>query len=70
MKINETRKRSLLKGLTQRVIEVAVDTLILSFFETPHVAFGLAIVIELICWGTHYVNERCWNKSDYGRYVK
>jgi len=70
MRIHETRKRSLLKGLTQRIIEVAVDTLILSFFATPHTALALAVIIELLCWGSHYANERLWNRFDYGREVK
>ena len=70
MTVNETRRRSLLKGLTQRVIEVGVDTLILSLFETPHVALGLAVLIEGLCWCSHYTNERLWNKVDYGREIK
>ena len=70
MKINETRRRSLLKGLTQRIIEIGVDTVILSFFEKAHTALALAIAIELLCWCSHYVNERLWNKSDYGREIK
>lgn len=69
MKINETRKRSLLKGLTQRIVEISVDTLILSFFATPHTALILAVTIEFLCWGVHYLNERLWNRIDYGREI-
>ena len=67
MRINETRKRSLLKGATQRMLEVAVDTAILSFFATPQIALTLAVIIELLCWISHYCNERIWNRISYGR---
>ena len=69
MRINETRKRSLLKSLTQRIFEIIVDTLILSFFIDSHIALGLAVFIEFLCWISHYINERLWNKIDYGREV-
>ena len=69
MKINETKKRSLLKATSHRVIEVGIDTLILSFFVHEAVAFGLAIMLETLCWGAGYVVERVWNKTDYGREI-
>jgi len=70
MKIYETRRRSLLKAVSFRIIEVGVDILILSFFVAPEVAVGLAVAMELTCFGLHYGFERMWNKSDYGRFVK
>lgn len=70
MKVNETKKRSLLKAITFRVIEIAFDTIILSIFVDVHVAFGLAIVLELTCFALHYVFERIWNHIDYGREIQ
>ena len=67
MKINETRKRSLLKAVSFRVIEVAIDALILSVFVSPPTAIALAVLLEGLCLGLHYVFERGWNRIEYGR---
>ena len=69
MRINETRKRSLLKAVSFRIVEIAVSTGILSLFVAPEVAFGLAVGIELICFILHYICERIWNKISYGRNI-
>ena len=70
MKVNETRKRSLLKAISFRVIEVGIDTWILSYFiDDNRIAFGLAVAIELLCMGLHFVFERVWNRIDYGRHI-
>lgn len=69
MRINETRKRSLFKAISFRIIEIALDTLILSFFITPAVAFGVAVSLEVLCLALHYAFERIWNKTDYGREI-
>ena len=68
-RINETRKRSLLKAVSFRVIEIAVDTLILSFFVTPAVAVGLSVLLETLCFILHFAFERIWNKINYGREI-
>jgi len=68
--INETRKRSLLKAVSFRIVEIAVSTGILSCFVDIKVALGLAVSIELICLCLHYGCERIWNKIPYGRYIK
>jgi len=70
MKVYETRKRSLLKAISFRIIEIAVDTAILSIFVSPPVAIGLAVALEGICFLLHFGFERIWNKIDYGRQVK
>lgn len=67
--VYETRKRSLLKAISFRVIEVAVDTFILSFFVSTPIALGLAVGLETICFLLHYGFERVWNKIDYGRNI-
>lgn len=68
--IYETRMRSFWKAVSFRGIEVAVDTLILSFFVEVPVAVGLAIALEVLCLILHYIFERVWNRSDYGREIK
>ena len=69
MKINETRKRSFLKAISFRVIEIALDALILSFFITPAIAFGVAVSLEVMCLVLHYTFERLANRIQWGRYV-
>ena len=69
MKIHETRARSLLKAVSFRIVEIAVDTLILSFFVDTHIAVMLAIALEFVCFVLHYLFERVWNKTDFGRHI-
>ncbi len=69
LRVHETKTRSLLKALSFRVIEISVDTLILSFFVTPAVALGLAISLEVICFLLHFAFERVWNKIHFGRHI-
>jgi len=69
MRIHETRRRSLLKAVSFRVIEITVDTLILNIFVPTTTALALAITFEGICFVLHFIFERIWNKIDYGRCV-
>ena len=70
LKVNETRRRSLLKAVSFRLIEIAASTGILSFFVEVETAFGLAVTIECLCLGLHYIFERIWNKSQWGRCIE
>ncbi len=70
MQINETRSRSLLKAISFRVLEIIIDSLILSFFVGVYIAVGLSVVLEVTCLILHYIFERIWNKINYGREVK
>ena len=78
-KVNETRKRSLLKAFTGYIFEVIVDTLIIGTalsimgFETEVAYVGgfvIAGVTEVLCFLSHYVNDRLWNKVQLGREVE
>lgn len=69
MKINETRKRSLLKAISFRIIEITVSSVVLSLFVTTYEAIGLAVLLEGLCFGLQYLGERVWNKINYGREV-
>jgi len=70
--INETKKRSLLKAVSFRLIEIAASMAILHFWAgvALETAFGLAVTIETICLILHFGFERIWNKIPYGRYIK
>ena len=69
MRINETRKRSLLKAVSFRIIEIALDSLILSIFVELKVAITLAVILEGLCLALHYGFERGWNRISYGRHI-
>jgi len=70
VRVNESRKRSLLKAISFRIVEIAVDTLILSCFIEVFIAAGLSIALEGICLILHYIFERIFNRINYGREVK
>ena len=76
-KVNETRTRSLFKTLTARIIEIIVDTFLIGsvyfLIGIPHayeIAGGISIVIEFLCALTNYLNDRLWNKIQWGREVE
>ena len=69
-KVNETKLRSFLKALTGRVLEILVDTLILYIIGIPlFEGIGIAILIEVVCFGVCYIVERIWNKISFGRKI-
>lgn len=79
--MNETRIRSFLKAFSFRLIEIGVDTgLILVAFThleriaerigLTNAALILAVLLEGICLGLHYLFERLWNRSQWGREIK
>ncbi len=69
LRVNETKLRSLLKVISFRIIEISVDTFILSFFVTAPLALGLAVSLEVICFSLHFGFERIWNKINFGRQI-
>ena len=78
-KVEDTRKRSLLKALTGNGLEVIFDTIIFGFIfvtlgmelpEAAGIGFGLSIMVEILCAITNYFNDRAWNKIQWGRKVE
>lgn len=70
-RVHETKTRSLAKVISGRILEVSVDTFILNFvIHRVEVSLGFAVLIEFLCALTHYLNERLWNLTDYGRKVR
>jgi uncharacterized membrane protein len=68
--VSETHKRSLLKGISSRVVEVLVDTAIISLAGVaPEVSLGLSIAVEASCFVLCYVIERIWNRIQWGRKI-
>lgn len=69
MKINETRKRSLLKAISFGAIEVVFEFCVLIWFVEIHNAIWMVILFKSVCIGLDYLKERWWNKTDYGREI-
>jgi len=70
-KINETKTRSILKGITGRILEVIFDTLLINLIGVNiQTSFTIAVIIEGVCFMASYINERFWNLTDFGRTVK
>ena len=76
-RVNETRKRSLLKAILGRIVEITIGTLIfgtiLTFIGIPYpyeLGFGLNVAEETLCFLVTYGTERIWNKISWGRTVE
>lgn len=77
-KVEDSRKRSIMKALTANLLEVIFDTIVMgiifSFLGLPtEEAFlsggGLAVLTQVICFFTQYVADRIWNKTQWGRKI-
>jgi len=76
-KVEDTRKRSLLKALTGNGLEIIIDTIligtVLNLLGMPHpyeFAGAFSVVTEIMCFITNYMNDRVWNKIQWGRKVE
>ena len=78
-KVTETRLRSFCKSFLGYILEVVVDTCVIGFgltllglpSEQAWLGGGvLAMATEVLCFFTHYFNERLWNKIQWGRKVE
>lgn len=70
-KVNETHKRSLFKGISMRILEITIDTVLLSVLNFGvEKALIVSIGIEGLCFVIHYINERLWNKVSWGRRIE
>jgi uncharacterized membrane protein len=70
-KVDETHKRSLFKGISMRILEITIDTILLSVLGFGiERSLAVSIAIEGLCFVIHYINERMWNKISWGRKIK
>ncbi|MEE8354164.1 MAG: DUF2061 domain-containing protein [Dehalococcoidales bacterium] len=64
----ETRKRSIAKALSWRLIAVIITTVTTYLFtRETSVALGVGIVDSLVKLGTYYGHERLWTRLSFGR---
>lgn len=73
-KVNETRRRSLVKTISFRVIEIIMDILLIiacmrSGLPELMIASMAAISVEASCGIGYYIWERLWNRIDWGRII-
>lgn len=70
--VNEIRKRTLLTILTGRILEITIGTLVISFLLLDNLEQSLIIAVlsEGLCIITSYINDRIWNKFQWGRKVE
>ena len=69
--ITESRKRSLFKTISWRVL-ASIDTFLISWFISGKISIGISIatlevVTKLIIY---YFHERAWDKIKWGKYDK
>jgi len=64
----ETRKRSLVKSVSWRLICIAVS-IITAFFLTGRIDLSVAIgtLYNAITMFLYYFHERIWNRFDWGK---
>lgn len=64
----ETRKRSIAKALSWRVIAVIITTVTAYLFtKDTSIAFGVGAVDSLVKLATYYGHERMWARFSFGR---
>jgi uncharacterized membrane protein len=66
--MKENRYRSILKGITWRVI-ATLDTILIAWLITGQLKFALSIggIEVLTKLGLYYLHERSWNKIKLGK---
>ncbi|HKZ93000.1 MAG TPA: DUF2061 domain-containing protein [Candidatus Bathyarchaeia archaeon] len=63
-----TRKRSLTKAVTYRILIVILDfTTIYLLTSRIEISLGFTIVSNVYTSIAYYLHERIWNKTDWGR---
>jgi len=69
-KVFESHLRTALKGITAKTLEIIFDFIVLDLlFQCPAESLGAAIGLEALCYALNYINERGWNKIQWGRKV-
>lgn len=69
MFIKETRKRTVFKSITWRMVAVINSWLILTMVQDPHSNFTKALVMNITGFLVFYLFERIWSKIKYGRII-
>jgi len=73
-KVNETKKRSLVKSISFHIVQIIIDipiiySMILYGLPPEVIAITGAILVECVCFAGYFFWERLWNRIDWGRIV-
>jgi uncharacterized membrane protein len=67
-KINETKKRSIVKSTTYRIIVVATDFSVLYLLTgKTEISVVFTVISNTYTWIFYYLHERIWNRIRWGR---
>ena len=66
----ETKKRTVYKTISWRVIAVFNSWLVLTLVDNPQDNLGNALIMNLTGFLIFFVFERVWNTIKYGRVMK
>jgi len=69
MSIIETKKRSVFKGITWRIVAVINSWVVLTVVMSGS-NIEKAVIMNISGFFVFYIFERIWSKIKYGRYIK
>ena len=68
MKFHETRRRSLIKSIIYRLLNILLDTAVVYVLtRRVDVTAGVVIITNLTSTVLYYASERSWDKVHWGR---
>lgn len=69
MLIKETKKRTIFKTITWRMVAIVNSWMVLVFVQDPHTNFTKALIMNITGFIVFYFFERIWAKIKYGRII-
>jgi adenylylsulfate kinase len=63
----ETNKRSIVKGITWRVVATTTITIVYFFFDRLDLAIAAGMIETVLKVGLYWIHERAWFKVKWGR---
>jgi uncharacterized membrane protein len=68
IQVKETKKRSILKSTTYRILVVATDfTVLYMLTGKTEISVVFTVISNTYTWIFYYLHERVWNMVEWGR---
>jgi uncharacterized membrane protein len=68
IQVKETKKRSILKSTTYRILVVATDFTVLYMLTCKtEISVVFTLISNTYTWIFYYLHERVWNMVEWGR---